>query len=99
MLLWWYWERFFPSVLYSALVRRCWHVRSLVWIEALFLAVGVEGGAGHGFGEAADVVLKGVVVLFELFVVGFDVFDFFDEGVEAGLEFVGVAGRGVEFVS
>ena len=31
--------------------------------------------------------------------VGFDVFDFFDEGVEAGLEFVGVTGRDLFLVS
>ena len=56
------------------------------------LASCVEDSAGHGASEAADVVLEGIIVLFELLVVGLDVFDFFDEGIEAGLEFVGVAG-------
>jgi len=63
--------------------------------DLLFFAAGVQRGAGHGFREAADVVLQGVVVLFEFFVVGFDGFDFFDEGVQAGLEFVCVAERKV----
>lgn len=35
--------------------------------------------------------MQGVVVLLELVVVGLDGFDLLDEGVEAGLELVGVA--------
>lgn len=46
--------------------------------SCLLLAPGVHRGARHASGEAANVVLKGVVVLFQFVVVGFDILDLFD---------------------
>ncbi len=56
----------------------CMQYFVLVICPSLLLTSGVHRGAGHAFGEAADVVLEGVVVLLQFVVVGFDILDFFD---------------------
>ena len=53
--------------------------------QCLLLATHVESGARHASVETANVVLEREIVAVELIMVVFDVFDLFNECVDAGL--------------
>lgn len=68
-----------------------------LYVACLLLAPRVHRSARHASGEAANVILKGVVVLLQFVVVGFDILDLFDQGVEPGLKLFGLAVVDVSF--
>ncbi len=57
----------------------------------LFLAPSIHRSARHATGQTTDVVLQGIVIFLELLVVGLDILDLLDQGVEPELQLLGVA--------